>query len=83
MFGKGALVTTESNKRKSRAAYRDALVLKAYRTISKQLSSKTPDKAIDDLVKLLKADKGLCADETDAGEIGPRWEMTKNERKSE
>jgi len=83
LFGGGTLVATESNKKKSRAAYRDALVLKAYRTVSKQLSGKEPNKAIDDLVKLLKADKDLGTDEVDPGEIGLRWEKGKHEGKDE
>lgn len=74
-------MTTEPNKKKSRAAYRDELVRKAYRVVSKQLDGDPPGKAIDDLVKLLKAEKDLGTDEGDAGEIGPRWEMTKNEGK--
>ena len=72
-------MTTESNTKKSRAEYRDWLVMKAYRTVSKQLSSKTPGKAIDDLVKLLKADKDLGTDEVGTGEIGLRWEKSKHE----
>ncbi len=72
-------MATESNKKKSRAAHRDALVRKAYRVVSQQLDSKEPNKAIDDLVKLLKADKDLGADEADAGEIGLRWEKGKHE----
>ena len=79
----GTLVTTEPNKKKSRAAYRDELVRKAYRVISKQLNSDTPGKGIDDLVKLLKADKDLGTDEVDAGEIGLRWEKSKHEGKDE
>lgn len=75
-------MTTESNNKKSRAAYRDELVLKAYQMVGDQLTSKSP-KAIDDLVKLLKADKDLGTDETDAGDIGPRWEMTENEGANE
>ena len=67
---------------KTRAAYREEVLLKAYQMVGDQLTQKAP-KAIDDLVKLLKADKDLCTDEGDAGEIGPRWEMTENEGKSE
>jgi hypothetical protein len=73
------LVTTESNTKKSRAAQRDALVRKAYRVISKQLEADPPNKAIDDLVKLLKADKDLGTDEVGTGEIGLRWEKSKHE----
>jgi len=71
-------VTTESNTKKSRAEYRDELVMKAYQMVGDQLTSKSP-KAIDDLVKLLKADKDLGADEGDAGEIGLKWEKSENE----
>lgn len=73
----------ESSRKKSRAAQRDALVRKAYRIISKQLDGKEPNKAIDDLVKLLKADKDLGTDEVGTGEIGLRWEKSKHERKDE
>lgn len=52
---------------------------KAYRIISKQLDGKEPNKAIDDLVKLLKADKDLGTDEVGTGEIGLRWEKSKHE----
>ena len=79
----GDLVTTEPNKTKSRAAYRDELLKKAYEMVAEQLNSKTPGKAIDDLVKLLKADKDLGTDEVDPGEIGLRWEKGKHEGKDE
>jgi len=52
--------------------------MKAYQMVGDQLTNKSP-KAIDDLVKLLKADEDLGTDETDAREIGLRWETTKNE----
>ena len=72
-------VDKEPSKKKSRAAYRDELLMRAYEKVSDKLNGTDSGKAIDDLVKLLKADKDLGTDEGDAGEIGLRWEKGKNE----
>ena len=67
--------------RKSRKAYRDEIVKKAYDKVSKKLESTDDSKAIDDLVKLLKADKDLGEDEANGGEIDIRWVPGKDDGK--
>ena len=75
----------EPNKKQSKAAYRDELVKKAYEKVGKKLDGTDGDasKAIDDLVKLLKADKDLGVDETNTKDIELQWVPSENEEKDE
>lgn len=74
-FCLGDPVSKKPSAKKSRAEYRDELVRKAYERVSTRLEGLDPEvsKAIDDLVKLLKADKDLGMDETTTGEIELQW----------
>ena len=61
-----------------------SLVRKAYRKVNEQLDDKTrSSKAIDDLVKLLKAQKDLGGEKKPVKEVKVRWETSEDESSSE
>ena len=79
----GTLVSKEKkpNPRKRR---REEIVQKAYEKVSARLEKDAEaSKAIDDLVKLLKADKDLGDEQSDVREIDIRWEKSEKESSNE
>ncbi len=84
-YGDDMGVVEKQGKGKPEEVTRQSLVKKAYRKVSKKLDSeKESSEAIDDLVKLLKADKDAGGeDESDVKEIKVRWESSKGESSSE
>jgi hypothetical protein len=67
---------------KSRKTYRDELIKKAYEKVGQGLDANPHGKAIDDLVKLLKADKDLGEDEPHGREVDLEW-TSKSEQNDE
>jgi hypothetical protein len=68
---------------KTRKQYRDELMKKAYEKVGHGLDADPPGKAIDDLVKLLKADKDLADDEANGKEVDLEWNPSKSEPRDE
>ena len=78
-----AAKTTKQPERNKEPATRQALVERAYKKVSEKLNSKDESsKGIDDLVKLLKAEKDLGG-ENDAAEINVTWDTSEGESSSE
>lgn len=60
-----------------------SLMEQAYEKVAEKLGTPESSKAIDDLVKLLKAQKDLGGEEKDVKEIKVRWEQNGDESSSE
>jgi hypothetical protein len=68
---------------KTRKQYRDELMKKAYQKVGERMDTDECSKAIDELVKLLKADKDLADDEAGGKEVVLEWNPSKSKPRDE
>jgi len=82
--GEVAARSAKRQKQSKGAVTRRSLVEKAYRKVGEKLeSADQSEEGIDDLVKLLKAEKDLGGQENDVREIKVRWEPSEDKSSSE